>query len=64
MNFEFDNFLGGPLTELTEFLKVNNIKYKLIQTEAPKKEANGIKRVLNMKKKEDHYIIIWSYQYY
>jgi len=64
MKFNFDDFLGGPLLEIIDFFKKNNTEYKLIQAKDPKKEEKGIKRVINIKKVKDHYIIIWSYQYY
>ncbi|RCW51578.1 MULTISPECIES: hypothetical protein [unclassified Halanaerobium] len=64
MEFNFDDFLGGSLSEIINFLKTNNIEYKLVQTKVRKREEKGIKRVINIKKREDHYLIIWSYQYY
>ncbi len=68
MNFEKDLFLASPLSETLAYLEQNNIEYRLIQVKPPNRKDNeetclGIKRVIEIREKDDFLEIIWSFQY-
>jgi len=68
MNFDRDMLLASPLSETLDFLEQRNLDYKLVQVKPPNKKNNdetgpGIKRVIDIREKDNFLKIIWSFQY-
>lgn len=71
MKASIDQFLASPLNKVLEFFEDKNLKYELKEIKPPSDNYNSKmnlsssnkKRVLKISKKDDLYIIIWSFQF-
>lgn len=71
METQLEKLLISPLEQVINFFKENKLDYSLVEIEPPHGNKNyserkkvGIKRVLNIKKRNDSYKVYWSFQYY
>ncbi|ADO77100.1 hypothetical protein [Halanaerobium praevalens] len=65
---EATEFLASPLTETLAYFKENKLKYKLKEIKPPFEtkflsENDKPKRVLKIERKNNFYLITWSFQY-
>ena len=68
MTLDKDKLLASPLKETLKIFDKNNIKYRLVQIKPPNKKIKdqselGIRRIINIREKEDFIEITWSFQY-